>query len=34
MGGPALKPYILVFTFSFNLNLSFKDVKVEDMQKK
>ena len=28
MGGPA---YISVFTFNFNLNLSSKDIKVENM---
>ena len=33
MGGPALHKEILVFTFSFNLNLSSKDIKMENMQK-
>ena len=33
MGGPALYPYIKEITFSFNLNLSSKDIKVENMQK-
>ena len=27
----AIRKDILVFTFSFNLNLSFKDIKVENM---
>ena len=31
MGGPALYCHILVFTFSFNLNLSSKDIEVENM---
>ena len=30
MGGPALWPYI-IFTLSFNLNLSSKEIKVENM---
>ena len=31
MGGPALQKEMFVFTFSFNLNMSSKDTKVENM---